>query len=1126
MELRCLFILFSLTAVYGFPNNNGLLMVMRDTASEGNRSYIMLVEDDTLTALQNTGEIAVDLVLTEYDSYKRGIGFDYHDRLIFWNDVQKHGVYKMSDDDHVTTVYGATSYNVDALDVDWVNKKIYWTDSSYNWIMVSDYNGMYTHPIIVNDIDWPRGIAVHPGQGYLYWCDLGDNPKIEMAKLNGEDRQIIVDEEHSGADVIHTPHGLAIDFQENKLYWTEGGLDKIMSVTIDLGSYVVTEEYSGQAFILPFSIAINQNNYFVGDHWEQKLYIFNRSDPNIIKGFTISKRRPLGMSYYSEWRQQFMDGECTDNNGGCDQLCVGDPSGHRCLCTHGSILSSDGKTCSPDSHFLPGHHLVYSTSDSICSLPVHYATLSDVIHAECFITGVTAKYMDYDYHNDMLYYFDNVSKHIQRLKLREGENPATIVSNVPNTRGIAVNWMEGTLYWINSQAIFVSSVTGDYVNPVITDNIDQPRGIVVHPEKKLLFWADSGSLPRIEKSSLTGRQRKAFITSDLVSPTTLTIDHSKDRLYWIDAGSSRLESIGLDGQSRSIVLSDLNIQTQLTGLAIFQDHLYWTHYTSQQLLMYDHFGENYVDVKSLNEPAISLMVYDKTKQRLSTDSDCHSQNGGCVELCIPTDDGAECLCSEIPGDPNCVSVIRCPMHILHGKMSLSCVNTPGNKCYVRCDNYFIPITAEPSLCQSDGEWNIDTDTLCKLDAAMDHFMLVADSQGLIYHVNTLSPSERHIPLPLSDINNPIAVDYDPVENKLYWTDYGLNTVNRANMDGTEREIIASMDIEGITGLALDVVNRKVYWTHVGTSRIEYSNLDGSEVQSVITTGLGQPVSIVVDTHGSHIYWSVTGTNAKIERSNLDGSGRGDLVTTDIVVPAGLALDMKENKLYWADIHLKKIETFNLASNDRHILVSSSIGLPFALGVSDQYIYWSDWTTLSVHRADKYTGLNIFEVGQIDFNRPNGICMFIAPPSTGSTTPPRDIRDITTTSPRDIPPPTAGYNEASSMPMIIGGAGAGIVLLIIVIIVVVAIRRRRRNTPPPLQHLNEPVYADIDDLGINPKGDPGLYLQPVQSEYLTMRGDTTSSPPPPYFNQSYDNNAYEKDTPTRQVHQNEYMDMKN
>ena len=52
-------------------------------------------------------------------------------------------------------------------------------------------------------------------------------------------------------------------------------------------------------------------------------------------------------------------------------------------------------------------------------------------------------------------------------------------------------------------------------------------------------------------------------------------------------------------------------------------------------------------------------------------------------------------------------------------------------------------------------------------------------------------------IPLENISHPVAVDYDPVEGKVYWTDVVEKTINRAFVNGTKQEVIVQLSfLEG------------------------------------------------------------------------------------------------------------------------------------------------------------------------------------------------------------------------------------------------------------------------------------------------------------------------------------------
>uniref|UniRef100_H2YAY8 EGF-like domain-containing protein n=1 Tax=Ciona savignyi TaxID=51511 RepID=H2YAY8_CIOSA len=100
-----------------------------------------------------------------------------------------------------------------SLDFDWVHRKLYYTDNSLKIIgsVSPDGSNMTT---VVSGLNLPRGIAVDPCRGYIYWTDWGTHT-IERSTLVGNGRTVIVSED------LLWPNGVTIDFDEDKLYWVD-----------------------------------------------------------------------------------------------------------------------------------------------------------------------------------------------------------------------------------------------------------------------------------------------------------------------------------------------------------------------------------------------------------------------------------------------------------------------------------------------------------------------------------------------------------------------------------------------------------------------------------------------------------------------------------------------------------------------------------------------------------------------------------------------------------------------------------------------------------------------------------------------------------------------------------------
>lgn len=92
---------------------------------------------------------------------------------------------------------------------------------------------------------------------------------------------------------------------------------------------------------------------------------------------------------------------------------------------------------------------------------------------------------------------------------------------------------------------------------------------------------------------------------------------------------------------------------------------------------------------------------------------------------------------------------------------------------------------------------------------------------------------------ISDADQPYYAALDVAAGKIYWTNFAANSIGRANLDGSERDVpgvvsgLASRPI----GIALDLPRGKMYWT-LESGEIQRANLDGTGVETVLSTASG------------------------------------------------------------------------------------------------------------------------------------------------------------------------------------------------------------------------------------------------------------------------------------------------
>jgi hypothetical protein len=90
---------------------------------------------------------------------------------------------------------------------------------------------------------------------YMFWTDLGIEPKIERASMDGSDRRVL---HHIG---LAAPTGITIDYQDERIYWTDFYLGTIERSNLDGSGRVLLIAGS----FTPFSLTINDNLIFWTD---------------------------------------------------------------------------------------------------------------------------------------------------------------------------------------------------------------------------------------------------------------------------------------------------------------------------------------------------------------------------------------------------------------------------------------------------------------------------------------------------------------------------------------------------------------------------------------------------------------------------------------------------------------------------------------------------------------------------------------------------------------------------------------------------------------------------------------------------------------------------------------------
>uniref|UniRef100_A0A3B4DAY2 EGF-like domain-containing protein n=1 Tax=Pygocentrus nattereri TaxID=42514 RepID=A0A3B4DAY2_PYGNA len=587
------------------------------------------------------------------------LDYDFMDQKLFWVSLEEESI--------KFAVHGDKgNIKSDSIALDWVGRNLYWVDGVARQILAVRLGNSVVKPqnyivIVDEDMEQPRSLVLLPQKGMMLWSEIGSEPRIECAGMDGSQRNVVL--RHS----LSWPVAMAVDILTDRMYWVDEKLKHIASATLDGKDIRVLQLTEIQS---PFSVAVFNDMVYWSDTQRQAILGAHKTSG---KNCTVILKRagqPFGLRV-SIYLPLLLSKPCESLR--CSHMCLLNPGLQAvCRCPAGLLLAEDRVTCSPiedSSSFLlmlaPSMLTqIYTRSlhgeVGLKQWPEHRAlALPDIDGA----TGIDLVLQD-----NMLYLSDSSQSSVAKLKLEESGlvpegNPLQLLEDI--VTALAVDWITHNLYWssIKKPQIYVSSPTWKYTTMVVQANLQDTTSIALHPPTgRLCFTAvevgDGKILPQVDCSSMNG-QNRMVLWKKTQMPMFLTFSSQGSTVYWADIAAEMIASVDIDGSNYREYKTGPPL---IVSFARSENILFWvTLYNGTTNVWYSDGVQPKKMWFEVQTNIVALKAFNKHSQKGS--NLCAENNGGCSQLCLAYPGGRTCHCTQgylVVNTSQCVSSPKCP----------------------------------------------------------------------------------------------------------------------------------------------------------------------------------------------------------------------------------------------------------------------------------------------------------------------------------------------------------------------------------------------------------------------------------------------------------------------------------
>ncbi|XP_063881494.1 prolow-density lipoprotein receptor-related protein 1-like isoform X4 [Scylla paramamosain] len=939
-----------------------------------------------------------------------GLAVDWMGRNIYWTDEGVSSIYvcSMENPEKRKMLLHGNLTNARAIVLNPRDGYMYWsvwhftsrgrqaTTASQSVIERAWMDGSHREPFVISELQWPNGLTIDFKEGFLYWCD-GYHRVIERVKLDGSGREVVL-----RGSVMSHPYGIA--YHEGFIYWSEFQSGAIKRVK--LGNDEDPEQLKQESpYIFDLKVFTNSSQQDGNDCTngtlqcmdlclatpegpvcvcakgrqpsatdpKQCVTIANFTEPSLCneRQFQCKKNlRCIDKRYICDGDNDCMDGSDEDSSpgGACEYaqckhdmfkcgnnqcidphwVCDGDPdcangsdeSEEKCLVLQ---CSADKFRCKVSGHCIP--HSWVCDIDRDCGPEDDSDEHSSCDYAEC----------------DMMDFKCDNKRCIKSLYVCDGDNDCRDESDEKFCDQICAN----------------TTSSGSAVSPLCANVCQNITDTAVCADT-VGCTPCSGFSTCLAVYQVCDKELNCPDGSDERNCEDMTCSESE--YMCLRTRECIPKDLKCDGNPDCTDLSD-----EVSCENITCSHSDWKCTTKHQCIpeIWKCDGEkdchDGTDEENCQNTTIKCPlpghICDNFTRCVQPDTLCDGHNH-CKD---GSDEGGRCgesdcevmecekNCTQGPGGPVCT----CPTGqtlLPDGRM---CSHLHPCDQWGTCSQKCVP-TRHMHKCTCIEGYMMEPDHFtCKSTDPAIPYAIFSNRHELLSI--TLNNKGMGVKALISSLKNTIALDFFHSDegDAIFWTDIVDDKIYKGTLLAgvlTNIEVVVQTGLSTAEGLAVDWMAENLYWVESNLNQIEVAKLNGSYRRTLITSDMENPRAISLDPRVGMIFWTDWEKNkSRIESSSMSGEGRHVVVWINAEEgggwPNGLTLDYALRRIYWTDAKSDSIHTAFYDGSDHRKIIEKHhlLSHPFAITLYGNYVYWTDWKTNSVIRANKFHGTEVEDV---------------------------------------------------------------------------------------------------------------------------------------------------------------------